>query len=47
MERNKRIIVCHFALLISVNNRPGVDVWKCAPQVSETSISMSNGGPGQ
>lgn len=40
-------IVCHFTLLISVNNHPCVDVGKCAPQVSETSVSMSNGAPGQ
>lgn len=45
--RNESVIVCHFTLLISVNNHPCVDVWKCAPQVSETSISMSNGAPGQ
>ncbi len=42
---NQSVIVCHFTLLISVNNRPCVDVWKCAPPVSETSISLSNGAP--
>lgn len=35
--------MCHLTLFISADDRLGVNVWKCAPQVSETSISMSNG----
>lgn len=40
---NRNVIVSHFTLLISANDRHCVDEWKRVPWVSDTSISMPNG----
>lgn len=40
---NRSVIVCHFTLLISANDRHCVDEWKRVPWVSDASIRVSNG----